>query len=59
MHVLAHFTRFFFHSGDGGMQLLSRHIPVNNLLWLSTRWRIYDSEIVHKEDNNDREEHAS
>jgi hypothetical protein len=41
------------------MQLLSRHIPVNNLLRLNTRWRIYDSEIVHKEDHKDREEHAS
>jgi hypothetical protein len=41
------------------MQLLSRHIPVNNLLRLTTRWCIYDSEIVHKEDNKDREERAS
>jgi hypothetical protein len=48
---LAHFTRFFFHSGDGGAQLLSRDIPVNNLLRLGTRWRIHDSEIVNKEDN--------
>jgi hypothetical protein len=58
MDVLAHFTHFFFHSGNGGTQLLSRHIPVNNLLRLSTRWRIHDSEVVHKEDNKDSEEHA-
>jgi hypothetical protein len=58
MHILAHLTRFFFHSNDGGAQLLSRYIPVNNLLRLGTRWRIHDSEIVHKEDTEDDEEHS-
>ena len=51
MHILAHFTRFFFHSNYGGPQLLSRYIPVNNLLRLGTRWRIHDSEVVRKKDN--------
>ena len=37
---------------------MSRHIPVNNLLRLGTRWRIHDSKIIHKEHNEDSEEHA-
>jgi len=59
MNVLAHFTRFFFHSRDGGAQLLSRYIPVHDFLGFGSCWRVHDSEIVHKEDNKDREERAS
>ena len=36
MHVIAHFTRTLLHSGDGGTQLLSRHIPIYNFLRLSS-----------------------
>jgi hypothetical protein len=58
MHVFAHFAHFLLHSGDGGTQLLNRHVPVNDFLRLSPCWRIGYSEIVHKKDNKDSEEHA-
>jgi hypothetical protein len=58
MRGFTHFLRSLLHSGDGGAQLLSRHVPVNNFLWLSPCWRSRYSDIVHKEDNKDREKHA-
>lgn len=57
-HVFAHFAHCLLRNDDGGTQLLSRHAPVNNFLWLSPCWRSRYSEIVHTEDNKDHEKHA-
>ena len=58
MHILAYFTRTLFHSDDGGTQLLSRNIPIDNLLRFSPRRRTRYSEIVRKKSNKNGKEHT-
>ena len=58
MHIFAYFTRTLFHSDDGGTQLLSSYVPIDNLLWLGPRGRTRHGEIVHHEDDEDSEENA-
>jgi hypothetical protein len=47
------------HSESMERVIICRHLPVNNPLWLSTHWRIHDSEIVLNEDDKDCQENAS
>jgi hypothetical protein len=37
---------------------LGRHVPIDNFLWLSPCLRSRYSEVVHKEDNKDREKQS-
>src|SRR5690242_19046300 len=46
MNVLAHLTGFFFHSGDGGTQRLSRHIPVPGAPGCFTHRRMSSSRSI-------------